>query len=230
MQIGMRAAERTIALVGDTKLRETEAVNTTKTEVPSGIVHHSKITLCERHDIAVGFAGLGEGSKPHMELAEHLSALDTIPDVIESILTEWADRYFKGRFSGPEYEEYNPFIPICTLLVVNPKTEYCPFWKVRVLKESNALPSSEYLVNGNETNTAIFWPEYFRCDEEVYDLQTATSIAAFTVLMGSRLNPFGVGGLEIWKYQDGWGQSKPTEIEAIRRKFRRFERTLSRSI
>jgi hypothetical protein len=89
-----------------------------------------------------------------------------------------------------------------------------------VRRDSDTLPSSTYLVNGNENNSAIFWPEYFKCDKELYDLPTTTQLAAFTILMGSELNPFGVGGLEVWQYNGAWTSVPRVEIERLIVKFR----------
>ena len=86
------------------------------------------------------------------------------------------------------------------------------------------------MVNGNENNAAIFWPEYFRCDKEVYDLQSATKIAAYTVLMGAELNPSGVGGLEIWQYDEAWKSVPPEEIESIEAEFQQFQKSIRSAV
>ena len=71
------------------------------------------------------------------------------------------------------------------------------------------------MVNGNEGNPAIFWPEFWRCDRERLGVKEATLVSAVTILMGAKINCWGVGGLEIWQYEKRWKPIQKGEIDSI---------------
>jgi len=227
MQIGV-VAKRGIVLASDTKHRTTEKQQTgDPLSIPSGIINCSKISLCERHDIAIALAGWSDlDASVGKDLADHLDSLQAITnDDIGGILMRWGDSYYaQSRLAGAQ-----SFTPLASLLVVRPAARY-PLLKLRVNYKSNVLPSEKYLVNGNESNTAIFWPEYLKVYDELYDLDAATMIAATTILMGAKLNDPGVGGLEIWQYTDQWKPVPPEEIEALRVRFDLLQRGIRKAI
>jgi hypothetical protein len=214
MQIALRA-KGGLVVASDTKIRTTEQEFTAKPDVPLGITNSPKVRISKRHDVIVALAGWGaQAGDPARDLAEYLSEQDAIPDAPVDLLRGWGNRLFQEKYPSQKHD-----FPLCTIMVVNPHTEYCAFWKLRVRRDSDDQCSSTYLVNGNENNSAIFWPEYFRCDKDLYDIQATTRIAAFTILMAAELNPFGVGGLEIWQFDKDWHRVPHADIEHLKAQF-----------
>ena len=117
-----------------------------------------------------------------------------------------------------------------SLLIANPNAQYNPFWKLRVGEECSDDLSEKYMVNGDETNTAIFWPEYFKCDTKLYDVNAASRIVASTILMGGELNSYGVRGLEIWHYDKSWKRLPSATIDDVLSRFDELKKNLERSI
>jgi hypothetical protein len=213
MQVGMKTLEKKFALVGDTKCRVTEATSTVHPfSVPSTILSHSKIAISEPHQIAVAVAGNGDlGGSPEKELANHLSKLTTICEgELGSLLQRWGEDYFTRHSGGRPWQ-----VLMHTMLILNPNAEYAPFLKLRIGQLCSGDRSERYMVNGNEDNTAIFWPEFFKCDKRLYSLEEATSIAAFTVSIAAELNPYGVSGLEIWQFDEKWQRLSIDKVEEI---------------
>lgn len=226
MQIGV-VAKGGIVLASDTKHRTTERQYADDPfSVPSGIVSCSKITPCAKQDITIAFAGWSDPDDSAGEkLARHLDSLPPVTDAdIKGVLIAWGDDYYQSRFS-----EGRSYAPLLTLLVARPSSRY-PLLKLRVNNGSNVLSSEKYLVNGNESNTAIFWPEYFKVDKTMYDLQAATAIAGMTILMGGEINGAGVGGLEIWQYTNQWKEVSPEEIEGLRGRFDLLQRGIKKAV
>jgi hypothetical protein len=224
MQIALRAKDG-LVVASDTKIRTTEQEFPAKEYSPFGIVNSSKVRVSKRHDILVALEGGGVGeSDPAQQMVDYLSSEHEVSDGLSELLGKWGNRYFEAKFQGQKHE-----FPLFRLLVVNPPTGYLPFWKLRVRQTSTCQSSSTFMVNGNDSNSAIFWPEYFKCDKQLHDLPTTVRIAALTILMGSQLNPYGVGGLEIWKYDHTWIAVTPTQIETLKQEFRGFEESSMRS-
>ena len=233
MQIAIRVHDSSIVLASDTLSR------TQHRQYDSSVIDHgvlgvatrSKIVFCENHDIAVAYAGFAdEGADPALELAAHLSKEDKIDDNLGPVLTAWGDGYF-ARSNGTSARERDH--PVCTLLVVNPHTEYCCFWQLRINKKSNDEASSTYLLNGLGANEAIFWPLYFKANEHrALDLAGATGVAAVTILTAHRLDPARIGGLEICQYVNGrWDKPwSPTRIRDIEDRFADFNHQLQDSV
>jgi hypothetical protein len=227
MQIGLRALSGNLVLAGDTKCRVQEATSNNMPErVPSGILSHSKIAICEPHQLAVAVSGVGElGTSPEELLAKYLGEQKSIPeDELRDILVEWGKQYFQEH-KGP----FEWTVQMHSFLIVNPRDQY-PFWKLRVGPKCSSDRSDRYMVNGHENNTAIFWPEYFRCDAEMRGLAATTKIAALTIGMGAELNPYGVSGLEIWQFNKKWNRLLPAEVEAITAHLQTFKNFIHQSI
>lgn len=219
MQIALGTKGGGMVLVSDTKIRRTEKELTDKTDLPLGIVNHSKIRVSTGHGIAIGLAGWSvEEGDLAQELADYLSAQANVSDSLVPMLTKWGDRIFQSKFPGQKHD-----FPICKMLIANPRATYCRFVKLRIRRDSDCIESSSYLVNGNENNSAIFWPEYFRCDKDTYDTAGALRIAAFTILMGGEVNPYGVGGLEAWIYDGAWARMPAHKIEELQTEFQAFK-------
>lgn len=227
MQIVLRA-KCGLVLASDTKIRISGAEDEDFTGklIPSGIINASKVVFSQNRNIAVAFAGTdGRGVEPAKKLAEHLSGMGAIPEDPRAVLEKWGNEFFQAKYPGEKHAN-----PVCVLLVVIPQSIFSIAYKLYVNNESWLDQSYQYLISGNENNPAIFWPEYFRCDEEVYDLETTTRIAAFTILMGGNLNPYGVGGLEIWQYGNEWRPTPPSEIELIRASFVGLQRSIQAAL
>src|SRR5208283_773266 len=97
-------------------------------------------------------------------------------------------------------------------------------WKVFVDgNKATDSPSFKWAVlNGNHTNPAILWPEFFRCEGN-YNIKQATNIAALTILMGGDINPRGVRGLEIWQYRSGWVSLADQELLGLTAKYEQLK-------
>ena len=223
MQIALRAKDGAIVFASDTKVRTQEEDYSSGQNRIFGMVDHRKIVISENHHIAVALAGLEtQENDPTQELAGYLSGQDKITDEnFSSLLRAWGDGYFQRRYPG-ETHAFSLF----TLLAVNPHAEYCPFWQLRVRRDSDDLPSETMLVNGNANNSVIFWLEYFQCGKHRYDIATATRIAAFTILMAGEVNPYGVGGLEICVYNGTWKRTPPNQIEDLKTDFKIFDESM----
>jgi hypothetical protein len=209
MQIAIVATDG-IVLASDTKYRPTQRQFTDNPNtVPSGIVNATKVWLCQRHNIAVAFAGWSdEVILAGKELAEHLNSIATIDDGnIRGVLAEWGNAYYDRARPGSSQANG----PLLQLLVVRPSDQH-PIVKLCVNRRSATSTSTGYMVNGHESNTAIFWPEYAKAADGC-DLAAATAIAATTILMGAKINDHGIGGLEVWRYKKRWEPVPTAEIE-----------------
>jgi len=219
MQIVLRA-KGGLVLASDTKIRTTgeEDEDFSGKLILSGIINASKVCFAAKHDIAVAFAGTdGRGVEPARKLTEHLSDMGVIPEDPRAVLEKWGNEFFQSKYPGETHAS-----PVCVLLVVIPQSIFCIAYKLYVGNESRLDQSFQYLISGNESNAAIFWPEYLGCDNETHEMDVAVRIAAYTILMGAQLNPAGVGGLEIWRYEDGWKPVSRVAVDGIRENFGEF--------
>ena len=226
MQIVLPATNGDVVFASDTKVRfmepEPPSLEMTKNAV-MGIVHHSKISFSNKHGVAVGLSGANANDADWAkELADYFSEQSKLPDSLKSFTETWGDGLFQRNFPGSKQHDF----PMCRLLVVSPRSPYCRFLKLRVNYRSHSLESSEFIVNGNENLSAVFWLEYFRCDENPYDAGVAARIAAFTILMGHELNNHGIGGLEIWTFSDGWMRTPENEVECLKTEFQAFQESM----
>jgi len=227
MQVAVLAKDGLIVLAGDTKIRSQDRTYTDQPAIPYGMVNHSKIVFGEHHDVAVAFAGHADtGRRPALELAQYLSSLPSLPQMLGPTLTSWGAGFFKNEFGDSPQRDY----PICSMLVVNPKAP-CPFWKLNVNKISTEDSSCTVMVNGLGTNAAIFWLEYFRTDKtRTLDLDVATGIASTTILMAGELDSYRIGGLEVYRYTGKWDPLGPSEIDGIHASFDNLEKELHRLV
>jgi hypothetical protein len=222
MQMAIQAKGRAIVFASDTKIRTADKALTSDGWVPDKVVNHGKVVISSRHDIAVALAGNSDQYEdPAQELADYLAEQDNIPDFLGPLLVKWGNEYFQKKFPGQKHE-----FPLCQLLVVNPKCQYCQLWRLLVSHNSHEQSSERYILNGNARSAVVFWPEYFRCDKTVYDLHQVTAIAATTILMEGELNPYGVGGLEVWQFDGTWNLVPPVEIERLANKFKDLRESL----
>jgi hypothetical protein len=216
-----------LVLASDTKLQTWDAMEPKPSA--SGIVHSPKVVFAKR-DVAVAFSGLGSGGVvPAEKLVTYLDGLDPLPDQLGPELKKFGLNLFDEM-----KKDYPKKIgPICTLVVLNPRAPHgWRIWKLPIEEGTTALQVLQYLIAGNERNAAIFWPQYFKADSEKLALQTATCLAATTILMGHELNPEGIGGLQIWQYSKttGWKSFDATEIDAITTGFAGLQAELRRSV
>jgi hypothetical protein len=228
MQVGLLALGGNFVLVGDTGCRVREDTHTSNPEsVPSGILTHSKVAICKRHQIAVAVAGSGDlGTSPEKELADHLGQLESIPDdTFGHLLVEWGKKYFEKHSAGRRWE-----VLMHSFLVVNPHAEYTPFRKLRVGQQCSSDLGERCMVNGNENNPAIFWLEYFKSHTEMREVAAVTNVAALTIMMAGDVNPYGINGLEVWQFNKEWKRLPLREIEAIAVRLQAFEDIVADSI
>ena len=231
MQIALPARNGGMVFASDTKIRAMEAEppgeEMTKNPV-FGTIRRSKVSLSSKHDVVVGLAGgNAEDDDWAKDLADHFSEQSTLPESLKPFVETWGNGLFE-RISSPGSKQSD--YPMCTLLVASPNSPYCCFAKVRVNRRSYSLESSEYLVNGNENLAAIFWLQYFKCDEQRYELPVASRIAAFTILMGHELNGNGIGGLEIWTYLSGWTRMPANQIENLNAEFQALKESMHSAV
>jgi hypothetical protein len=161
------------------------------------VEHRSKTWLCQTHDILVAHAGEVPQvvGNPSRELADYLSS--TKFDVmnssqLENVLVEW------GKES--RYQMGDKF------LIVSPKTKVNQVFKMcapsRACPDYRIRPSSHF-VSGDETNAAVFWPQFFGVGVEEHSLGESIAIAAVTIVMAHKLDNRYIGGLEVWYYSNG---------------------------
>lgn len=212
MQIAIEARSGFV-LVSDRKIIRREDQGRSNLQ-PDTALFQSKVCISKPHDIAVALAGSPPlDADPLQEFTNHLSALKSIPEDFGKTIGEWGALYQQKHGEGWYF----------SLLVVNPHSLYEPFWKVTVSREVGRSPRAGYVVNGNETNVAIMWPEYCKCGgTPALDLETAVNAGALTILMGHKFSR-GVENLEIWRYTDTWTRATPAEINAIGDRFVRLK-------
>jgi len=230
MQVGIRAVDNSLVLASDTKWRVGEPSDS-DSPVADTFVHRSKIAFAARHDIAVAMSGTGSlGDNPASDLAEFLAGQETIPK-LSLLLEEWGNRLFKKQqmSDGMDQDDLKQLaFPLFTFLVVSPHSEVC-FYKLRINLTSSTDLSNSFIVNGHENNPAIFWLEYIKANKPL-SLDSATGIAAVTLLSGGEINPYGVGGLEIHQWTSGrWGHFTPKQIQATENRFAKFQKRLTQS-
>ena len=234
MQIVLRAKDGSVVLASDTLMRPLAAGSTSDAE-PSrrlaparGLHNATKVIFSVNHDVAVAFSGTDErGNDPAKKLANHLSEQAEIPDdpsKVIHILEKWGNGFFQFRYPGEAY-----IGTVCTLLVVIPRSPRCCAYKLFVSNDSRVDIGYTYLIAGDDNNAAIFWPQYFKCHKEVFDLQATTRIAACTILMAAEIS-FGVGGLELWQYENSWKAIDRKVVDAIVDDFKGFKETLHAAI
>jgi hypothetical protein len=226
-QIGIVATEG-IVLASDTQQRVTERQFTDGSEyIADTIINSSKISICERHSIAIAFAGWSdEDTFAGDMLAKHLNALPSLTDdEIGPILKVWGNDYYsKSRLaSGPSRG------PLANLLVLRPSGRF-PLIKLGVNYESSLRDSKTYMVSGHENNAAVFWLEYLRVHRETRDLDVSTAIAAVTVLTAGEINPHGIGRLEVWQFRKSWRPLPDDEIEALTARFVGLQRAIREAL
>lgn len=199
IQVAICCAGRSVVLASDTKVRSSEHTFTTREPI-STMVNRPKISFSQRHGIAVAMAGDGPvGTDTAVELAAYLSALESIPNNLGPLLTKWGNDYFR-RYHLEEKTSWRS--PLCSLLVINPNTNYCQLWKLWINLESADECSESFLVNGHSDNPAIFWLEYMKAGKKP-PIEEASGIAIATIGIAAELNPYGIGGLELHEYWEG---------------------------
>ena len=197
IQVAICADAGSIVLVSDTKVRSSEPVFSRDAQIDS-VVHQRKVVFGSRHGVAVSMAGAGElGIDPARELAEHLSATDSLPGHLGDTLSKWADAFYCKHGRG------GSDLPLCWLQVVYPMAEFSKLYTLRVAYKSSETGSCRYLVNGHDNSPAVFWLEWMKADEPSISLESATGIAITTVLTAGELNPYGIGGIEVHQFSSG---------------------------
>jgi hypothetical protein len=217
MQIAIEASDGFV-LASDRKARDARTQVGTRLR-PDAIIGESKIRTSDKHNIAVAFMGGVRDDDPAQEFVDHISTLAQLPNGLSASIRGWGEMYLKGKELMPPY----PF----ALLVVNPQSNHDPIWKIQFEESFKSFPCSGYRVNGNETNSAIMWPEYHKCDRRPRpSIEAATNIAALTILTGGYLNPAGVGDLEIWQYVSTWKRLESDAIDAIVNRFTNLQQAI----
>jgi hypothetical protein len=216
IQVGACCADGAFVLVGDTKTRTNDPQLPMHGMMTNTVIHAPKITF-GGHGIAVATAGEeGIGINAGGELADYLSSLNPLPNRLEQVLIAWGNDFFIRQYpSASTNRDYPP----CSLLVVNPQSEFCPLSKLAVNYKSAEQVSSRVIVNGHNTNPAVFWLEYTKVADKSNEMPLAdvTGVAMTTVLAAGALNGFGIGGLEVHQYENGkWATWSRAEIETTR--------------
>jgi len=219
MQIAIQARDGFV-FASDTRIR-TGADRVSVRAAPDAIVGQSKVRISKRHNVAVGLSGLPKlDADPLQEFVDYISGLIKVPDDLGEAIDGWGNEYQKRHGQGWAFQ----------LLIVNPNSDRESIWKVQVTNELTQAPGLGYRVNGNETNGAIIWPEYCKCDSvPPPDVETAVNIAALTILTGSELSS-GVAGLEIWRYTDAWRRADRSELNAIGDRFKQLKNEIAKFI
>jgi hypothetical protein len=186
--------------------------------------------VSEKHNIAIAFSGTGiAGTEPASELGKLISAESTLPDVFGAALIEWGKELYKKMYGAdaPQRER-----PTCKMLVVNPEGIDSRFWRLGLNRDPEVKPDiAGYMINGDESNPANFWPEYFKAEKkDQLDLDSATGVAVTTILTGGRINPYAVYGLEIYQYNKQWNALSQKQIESICDRFDVIDKNFTKEI
>jgi hypothetical protein len=214
MQIAIHARDGFV-LASDIKNR----IN--KDPEASSYTYHSKIVQCQKHGLIAAMMGFtaDPDADPAEKLMRHLEACTT--STRKEIL-QWAHGYVADRKTHNAVDSFS-------LLLVHPASPHDYLWKLKIVGD-NVSDSSSFrwlALHGHENNPAILWPEYFKCEGKC-NLQEATNIAALTILMAGDVNPYGVRGLEIFRYASKWETVSPSEMERIGSKYEELKLTLQR--
>ena len=217
-----------LVLASDTQKRVTEWQQADGSEyIPDTINNSSKLSLSERHSAAIAFAGWSDVDAFAGDLlAKHLDSLPSLNDSeIGVILKKWGDDYYsKSRLSSGASRT-----SLLNLLVARPNSKF-PIIKLGVNYDSNLRDSKTYMVSGHENNAGVFWPEYLRVHKESRGLDDATAIAAMTILTAGEINPYGIGGLEIWQFRESWKALPDEEIEGLVRRFKTLQQSIKKIV
>jgi hypothetical protein len=216
MQIAIVATDG-IVLASDTQKRVTERQFTNGSEyIPDTIINSSKLSLCQRHNVAIALAGHSDvDSSAGDMLAKHLDSLPSLSDSdFGVVLKEWGDDYYgKSRLAGAQSST-----PLVALLVARPGSRF-PIIKLGVNYDSYIRDSKSYAVSGHENNAGVFWPEYLQVHKKKQDMSVSTAIAAFTILTAGEINSYGIGDLEVWQCLDSWRVLSEQEIDSLKSRF-----------
>ena len=213
MQIAIEANDGFI-LASDLKhgLKPTESLGV------RAVLYHSKISINERHGIAIAMQGmtLEPNANPVEKLDEYLTRESNCPNT-ETVL-RWLSLY-AGQ---------NPYDHF-SLLLVSPKFEFYKLWRIDV-ENGEVQPSrrlQRYVVQGNEQNAAIMWLQYFNPDES-WSLHEAANLAALALLTAHDVNQPGVEGLEAWRYTQAssWQTYNPNELKTWTLEYAKLKKTL----
>jgi hypothetical protein len=213
MQIALQAKDGFV-LVSDLKNRINNKV--------SSLTYSTKIYHDEVHGVLIALAGYtaNPDSEPGQTLIEHLRKCTSVD---QRIIIDWLRKY--AEKAKRSHDEDN-----ISILVVHPSAQY---GKILTVKINNyRVDSTEHrwiAINGNQSNPAVFWPEYFKC-RGGHTLGEATNIAAITILAGEELNPYGVGGLEIFQYDSKWRCLSEEETASIASKYKSLKTYLNKLI
>lgn len=221
LQIGIRAVDGSLVLASDTRHK------TSVKGAVSGRSDSPKIIQVGKHDALVAFAGAGDfGDHPGEALAAYLVATgDPLPDPLDPALREWGNEFFRKSKYGTLERDRD--MPLCRLLVVSPNSR-CPFFKLLVNRTSEVYGEFNCVIHGDESNAAVFWPQYLRAHDRRLDLHSATNVAAITVLMGSQITPDTVSGLELYHYvQHKWKQLPYHDVRDIEQRFANARDTIN---
>jgi hypothetical protein len=213
MQIAIRARDGFV-LAGDTWNRIT-GDGISSRPVPSAVVNHSKVSTDDVNSVVVAIAGSSRDDDPAKEFCQYVSRRGPLPNDPREDFLEWGTRY---------YEQYKGWA--FSLLLVDPKMKTDYIWSLRVGQDVQCAPHSMCMVNGDEHNPAILWPQYFKCyNRPLRTLEAAIQIAALTILTAGELNNFGVGDLEIWQYGTSarWSAVAPLEVDRIVDRFQKLK-------
>jgi len=223
LQIGICAIDGSLVVASDTRHK------TSANGVVSGRSNSPKIIQVGKHDALVAFAGVGDfGNHPGEALAAYLAEIDPLPDPLDPALRQWGNEFFKKSKYGPLERDRD--MPLCRLLIVSPKSR-CPFFKLLVNRTSEVYGEFNCVIHGDESNAAVFWPQYLRAHDGKLDLRSATSVAATTVLMGNQITPDTVSGLELYRYgQQKWKQVPRQDVIEIEQRFASCQDAIKASV
>jgi hypothetical protein len=160
---------------------------------PTASEHRTKMSLCEKHQMVIAHAGFMAqiGANPSKELADHLAQVFSGNDSneLKRVLREWGDVQGR-RFARDKF------------LIVTPRTAPDQLLKLSMFPDCHVWTSSQFF-SGDERNSAVFWPSFFKVDDEDYDLEQSLSIAAATIVMAQKISAGYIGGLDMWYCHKG---------------------------
>lgn len=215
MQIAIRADDGFV-VASDTSARTTDT-NDASIIPASYPVFESKTLVNRKHQVCMALAGYTPpDDDPAKVLDDSLNQIATLPDDFAGWLETWAQKYSEDRAVR------------CSLLIVSPKAEVNRIINLSV-QQSNckAIADLRCRLAPDPTNPANFWLQYFKCQDRP-SIAVATKALAFTIFMAAQLNPFGIGGLEVFQYRKEWNRLTTAEIEGLEDECKEVKRAIDK--
>lgn len=206
-------------LSSDTLMRESVKGNT-----PS---YCSKIYICDKHQIAIAYSGNAPwlmNTAP--ALRDYLNSLAEFPDFPHQLLEHWGTAFYRNNRMPGEAGSF------ADLTLVVPRREQWPLLRLRLEESidtgtpdrperhgSHLQMFDKLLFSGSQNNAAVFFADYLKAASENLAIAELSRIASLVILSAAATDPNGVGGLEIWTWQQQWKPLAALELSLIEKEY-----------